>query len=66
MADLLLNFYLFIYLLFIIYYFGLLKSPTVHRNSTELTGINNEEIVYTLLNIFKYPYSTKESNKKKD
>ena len=44
--------------------FGLLKSPTVCRNYTELTGINNGEIVYTLLNVFKYHYNTKETNKK--
>ena len=44
--------------------FGLLKSPAVRRNCTELTGINNGEIVYTLLNVFKYHYNTKETNKK--
>ena len=42
----------------------LLKSPTVCWNCTELTGINNEEIIYTLLNIFKYRYNTNEINKK--
>ena len=44
--------------------FELLESPTVRRNCTELAGINNEEIIYTLLNIFKYRYNTKETNKK--
>ena len=32
---------------------------------TELTSINNEDIVYTLLNIFKYRCNTKETNKKR-
>ena len=41
----------------------LLKSRTGRRNCTELTGINNEEITYTLLNIFKYWNKTKETNK---
>ena len=43
--------------------FWLLKSTTVCRNCAELTGINNEEIIYTLLNIFKYRCKTKETNK---
>ena len=42
-----------------------MKSPTVRRNCTELTGINTEEIIYTLLNIFKYQYNTEETNKKR-
>ena len=37
----------------------LLKSPTVRRNCAELTDINNEEIIYTLLNIYKYRYKRK-------
>ena len=46
--------------------FGWLKSPTVCRNYTELTGISGEEIVYTLLNNFKYRYNTTETNNTKD
>ena len=44
--------------------FGLLKSPTVRRNCTELTGINNEEIVYTLLNILSIDIAPKKPIKK--
>ena len=44
--------------------FWLLKIPTLRRNCTELTDINNEEIVYDLFNIFKYQYNTNETNKK--
>ena len=43
--------------------FWLLKSPTVCRNCTELTGIRKEEITYILLTIFKYRYNTKKNNK---
>ena len=43
--------------------FWLLKSPTVRRNCKEITDINNEEIMYILLNIFKSRYNTKETNK---
>ena len=46
-------------------YISKISDPTVHQNCTELTRINNEEIVYTLLNIFKYWYNTKETNKKR-
>ena len=39
--------------------FWLLKSSTARRNCTELSGVNNEEIIYTTLNIFEYRYNTK-------
>ena len=44
--------------------FGLLKSPTVRRNYTELTGINNGEIVYTLLNVLSIIITLKKPIKK--
>ena len=34
--------------------FLLLKGPTVCQNYIEITSINNEEIIYTFLNILKY------------
>ena len=46
-------------------HFGLLKNPTIRRNCIELTSINNEEIVYTLLNISKYQYNTKKKHKQR-
>ena len=39
--------------------FWLLKSPTVCQYCTELTNMNNEEIIYTLLNIFKCDITSK-------
>ena len=41
----------------------LLKSHIVRQNCTELTGINNKQIIYTLLNICKCQYNPKETNK---
>ena len=34
-----------------------IKISTVRRNYAELTGINNDEIIFTLLLIFKHRYN---------
>ena len=40
-----------------------IKKSHSPSNYVELTGASNEKIIYTLLDIFKYRYSTKETNK---
>ena len=39
------------------------KSLTIRENYAELTGISNEEIISTFLNILKYRYNTIETNR---
>ena len=40
-----------------------IKISTVRRNYAELTGINNDEIIFTLLLIFKHRYNRKKPSK---